>query len=238
MKQQDDNERSLGLSTAQVAGSALAATSSALVASWAGTTGTIIGAAVGSVVATIGAATYTWWLRRTSEAVRRRAAQVRQAALATQPLPRTVAEGPLRSDEDGESGAGPETQETPDRSLPWGKILLASAAVTVTALGGITTIEAITGEPISSLIGRDDAKGTSVGHLVGSDDDSGEQTPTNEPTPTPSESVSPTTEPSTTPEPSVPTPSVPTATPTTPEPTQPTDGPPLPQDSPGASTSP
>ena len=66
----DDNDRKdrsrLGLSPAQVTGSALAAMSGAFLASWFGTTGTLVGAAVGSVVATVGAAIYTHSLRRTA----------------------------------------------------------------------------------------------------------------------------------------------------------------------------
>ena len=51
MPQDNDQKpaRTLGLSPAQIAGSALSAVSAAFVASWAGTTGTLIGAAVGSV---------------------------------------------------------------------------------------------------------------------------------------------------------------------------------------------
>jgi hypothetical protein len=96
MAEDEKRERALGLSPAQVVGSALAATSAALIASTTGTAGTIIGAGVGSIVATVGSAIYTWWLRRTSEIARRTAAQMRLAALATQPLPRTVAQGPMR----------------------------------------------------------------------------------------------------------------------------------------------
>ena len=164
-------ERSTGLTPAQVVGSALAAVSAALLASFAGTTGTIIGAAVGSVVATVGSAAYTWWLRRTSDVVRRTAAQVRQTALLTGPLPRTVAQGPLRTDDDGHETIDPAAVGKKDEGrsgLPWGKVLLASAAVMVAALGGITTVEAITGKPISSWFGGNDS-GTSVGHFVGSD---------------------------------------------------------------------
>ena len=93
----EKDERTLGLSAAQVAGSALAAVSGAILASTAGVTGTVIGAAVASVVATVGAAIYTWSLRRTTVAVRKTAAQVRQAALVNGPLPRTVVQGPLRT---------------------------------------------------------------------------------------------------------------------------------------------
>jgi hypothetical protein len=182
--EQEKPERSIGLTPAQVAGSALAAVSAALLASFAGTTGTIIGAAVGSVVATVGAATYTWSLRRTSEVVRRTAAQVRQTAILTGPLPRSVAQGPLRSGEDRQKSAevpSDGTDERPEntvtapaddagrRGLPWVKVLIASVAVTVVALGGITAVEAITGKPVSSWFGNNNDQGTSVGHLVGSD---------------------------------------------------------------------
>src|SRR3954463_15440055 len=95
----DRKESSLGLTPAQVVGSALAAMSVAFFASWAGTAGTLIGAAFGSVIATVGAATYTWSLQRTSEAARRTAALVKQRAViagATGTHPRTVAQGPLR----------------------------------------------------------------------------------------------------------------------------------------------
>ena len=92
-------ERKLDLTPTQVTGSALAAMSGAFFASWAGTAGTIIGAALGSVIVTVGAATYTWSLQRTRDAVRRTAAQVRQQALTANAQPQRVADGPLREPE-------------------------------------------------------------------------------------------------------------------------------------------
>ena len=65
----EKDERALGLSTAQVVGSVLAAVTGAVLASTMGVTGTVIGAAVASLVATIGSAIYTWSLRRTTVAV-------------------------------------------------------------------------------------------------------------------------------------------------------------------------
>ena len=177
---EEHRERPLGLSTAQVAGSALAAMSGAVVASWAGTTGTIIGAAVASVIATIGAATYTWSLRRTSDAVRRTAAQVRQTALIGNSLPRTVAQGPLRDDAEptDRTSVLPAADRGRRWDLPWGKVLVASAAVMVTALAGITAIEALTGRPVSSYAGKDDSRGTTHGRVVGADESA---TPTDSP---------------------------------------------------------
>ena len=94
MTQDNDNQdRRLWLSTAQVTGSALAAMSGALVASLAGTTGTVIGAAVGSVIATVGATMYTESLRRTGAAAKKTAAVVRhRGALITGAVPRTAAD--------------------------------------------------------------------------------------------------------------------------------------------------
>ena len=181
MKQDnDEKDRSLGLSPAQVAGSALAAMSGAFFVSWAGTAGTLIGAAVGSVIATVGAATYTWSLRRTSDAAKRTAAVVKQRALVTGTLPRSVAQGPLREDGTDQPMSGiadadqpPSALEEPDSpegdaargrwDLPWGKVVLASLAVMIAGLAGMTAVEAVTGKPISSFFGRDDGTGTTVG---------------------------------------------------------------------------
>jgi hypothetical protein len=185
----ENDERPLGLSAAQVAGSALAAVSGAILASTAGVTGTVIGAAVASVVATVGAAIYTWSLRRTTVAVRKTAAQVRQAALVSGPLPRTVVQGPLRTlkeraaartadqgpdGPDGSAGLEPEEPDSDEdswhRAIPWGKVLLASLAITVLALAGITVVEAVTGKPISTVTGgSSDSQGTTVGNITGSD---------------------------------------------------------------------
>ena len=193
--EQEKDERTLGLSTAQVVGSVLAAITGAVLASTMGVTGTVIGAAVASLVATIGSAIYTWSLRRTTVAVRKTAAQVRQAALESGPLPRTVAQGPLRTikeraaastaeqgpdgqeqDQDQDQDPDGQQPEEPDpdedswrRSIPWGKVLLASLTVTVLALAGITVVEAIAGKPISSVTGGSDSQGTTVGNVTGSD---------------------------------------------------------------------
>ncbi len=217
LAEDEKRERALVISPAQVLGSALAATSAAVLASVAGTAGTIIGAGVGSVVITVGAAVYTWWIRRTGEIARRTAAQVRLSALATQPLPRTVAQGPMRFRRDRgsatEQAAGLPVRadadpavadETPDGeaeddatrfSLPWGRVLLATAVVAVLTFGVITLVEGIAGRPVSSLTGGSDSTGTSVGHVLGSDDEKKSDTPKDDSTPAPSQEPSPTDEP-------------------------------------------
>ena len=59
------------ISLAQVAGSALAAVSAAVVASFLGVGGTVLGAAIGSMVATVGGAVYAHSFRRAGEQARR-----------------------------------------------------------------------------------------------------------------------------------------------------------------------
>jgi hypothetical protein len=219
--------RKLELSTTQITGSALAAMSGAFFASWAGTTGTIVGAAVGSVIVTVGAATYTWSLQRTRDAVKRTAAQVRLSG-------RMPAERPER-----QTG-----------NLPWGKVALTSVAVMALGLGGITAIEAATGKPVSSYTGSSDSTGTTLGSAIGSSDskaaqkdsgtsgaeksDSTTQTPTKDSDTSvgPSDEAGPTT-PST---PATPTPT-PSADPT-PAPEPPASDPVTPSPDPEPSTRP
>ncbi len=202
----------LEISPAQIAGSALAAVSSAFFASWAGTTGTLIGVAAGSVIATVGAATYTWWLRRTQEAVRRRAALVRQTTLAANGLPRTVAVGPLRRRGDREGDAtrqdlttvagepvdpSPTDEEPlPGRwALPWKKVLLTSVAVMLLALAVITGFEAITGRTVASYTGGNGGSGSTVGNVLGEDSSTKEKQPSEKSTPTPTPTPSPSSSP-------------------------------------------
>ena len=97
------------------------------------------------------------------------------------PRPSTAEQGPDGPDQD-QTGPGPgpgpgrQQSEEPDpdedswrRSIPWGKVLLASLAITVLALAGITVVEAIAGKPISSVTGGSDSQGTTVGNVTGSD---------------------------------------------------------------------
>jgi hypothetical protein len=222
----DKHDRSLGLTPAQVLGSALAAMSGAFLASWLGTAGTLVGAAVGSVVATIGAAIYTHSLRRTAEAVKRTAAQARHSALLTgavpQPESHRASEAPVRDPnaprpgdpdpaapvEPGDSvdapGAGVPLSQRLD--LPWIKVAFASLVVLIAALGGITAVELITGKPLSSLLGGDAGSGTTVQHVVGNQHSNKDTTPPKKTPDSPAPSSKPSEQPqqpvpSTTPEP-------------------------------------
>src|ERR1700710_2098400 len=146
----DKHDRSLGLTPAQVIGSALAAMSGAFLASWLGTTGTLVGAAVASVIATVGATIYTPSLRRTGQVVKRTAVVVRHGTLLTgaipQPEPGAASDGPVRdpnapsaSDRSAEAAGEDESASSGrvstflsgSRDLPWFKVVVASLAVLI-----------------------------------------------------------------------------------------------------------
>ena len=100
---EEEREPRIGVSWVQVAGSALAAVSSAVLLSTLGVAGTVIGAALGSVVATIGTALYTRTLDVSRQQVAAQTAALRRVTRARQDLDDVeaeVARGGTPSDSD------------------------------------------------------------------------------------------------------------------------------------------
>jgi hypothetical protein len=112
----------LDLSAAQVTGGALAAVTSAVAGSTLGVNGTVAGAAVGSVVATVGGELYTHSLRRTHQSVRGVVTRPSQGAAQTRDMSRdTAANEPAPTQELPGSTTGDEpapTQELPRGTAP------------------------------------------------------------------------------------------------------------------------
>jgi hypothetical protein len=220
----------LKLSPVQVAASALASVSAAVVASLFGVAGTIIGAAVVSVVATVASAVYAASIRRAHVQVRQlqsgtlhAAAQARQAAgqvgamrhrrlgqLPEAEADRPVA-GPGSSDPKNAAAAGRR------RMVRWPAAVGVVAAFAV-AMGVVTLIEAITGTTLAHSLGGSKTGGFTI---TGG---SSRRTPRTT-TPTTPASTTTTTRPS------------PTTTPTTPASTTTTNAPSAPSTSLGGATS-
>ena len=165
------DERRLGVSGTQVATSVLASVSAAFVASLFGVAGTIVGAAVVSVVATVGTAVYGRGIRRTTARL--------------QQVPRRAAtrDGAGASDAD----ARPDAREPVELDVPpagpgWWRRLnrrhlgLAGgvAAVLALSVGAVSLIELAGGRPLS---GEASGGRTSIGALLpgggGTGDDDG-----------------------------------------------------------------
>ena len=136
---------------AKVLGSALAAVTAAVVTSFAGVAGTVVGAALVSVVATVGTAAYTHSLNRAKE--RMRTVQ--------------AAQGRVRA---GGAGGSTTTTPAPSRTFRLATWAVAGAAVLVflLSMGAVSAFELVAGQPLSSLLGRHhDRSGTSVGRVFG-----------------------------------------------------------------------
>ena len=228
---------------------ALAAVSSAVLLSTLGAAGTIIGAAIGSVVLTTGSALYSQGLARSryrlaqaqSTALRKvgiAQADVRRAGRASDD---TAASHLEHADErlgeaqdDLEAVADePATRSWGERLtlLPWKRIGLYAGGLFVVAILTITAFELIAGRTVASYTGGDDSGGITITQLGGGGDS---DKPSEDPTRNPDQSTSP--DPDTTPSGTPDESSSPSPDPSTspdPDPTDPgTDTPTLPAPTP------
>ncbi|MBG6099575.1 hypothetical protein [Nocardioides luteus] len=187
---------------------ALAAVTSALLLSTLGAVGTLIGAAIGSVAATVGSNLYSQWLAKTHQKVTSAQVLARWRSAGLAGVRHEAASEPA-----GESGDGTtaiEATELADaepapswrerlEALPWKRIALLSLAMFVVVVAVITVFELLAGRSVSSIVGNGDG-GTTISRVTGGGSDARDEGPGTDPsngaTATPEESPSTTTEPS------------------------------------------
>ena len=142
------------LSATQLIATALAAITATVAASYLGVAGTVIGAAVVSVMTAIGNAVYAHSLRTTHARVRE-AVPVRRRPLTPAPaLPLSPPLGPPPSD--GKRG------EAEMRRGGWQRAAFGAVAVFVALLTVITGVEIVTGRPVSDLLRGTTGSGTTL----------------------------------------------------------------------------
>ncbi|GAB2753027.1 hypothetical protein [Nocardioides pakistanensis] len=243
-----DEKPRLEINWVQSAAGALAAVTSAVLLSTVGVAGTLIGAALGSLAATIGSAVYSHYLRATKERV---AAAQTVAAVRIGLAQSRVREAPAEAEreleraqevlEAADPDPAPEGWRVALAGLPWKRIALVSVGVFVAAMAVIVAFELVAGRAVSSYTGGSDAdRRTSIPGVGGGAEpsappaepptdapteqpDEGELlVPSESPGETPTESTTPTETPSVEPT-ETPTPT-PTAEPTTPAPTPTPEG--------------
>ena len=212
----DNDERPrLEINWAQSAGGALAAVSSAVLLSTFGVAGTLIGAAIGSLVITVGGAVYSHSIRTTKQRVATAQtvaaariglaqARVRRASEEVAKRPRRAADDAVEDlaeaevdldraqavlEDEPEEAAGRLGWRNTLIGLPWKRIALGAAAIFVAAMLVIVAFELITGRAVSSYTGGSDPdRRTSIPGFSGED----ESTPQpDEQTETPTEDVLP-----------------------------------------------
>ena len=189
-----DQSKGLQLSATQVAAGALASVSSAVVASFFGLAGTLIGAALASVISTVSAALYSSSLRKTNEKLRTARSQLtgRQS-----PVVETTAAAA--------APATPATKVLPAHLDPrraparrprprWTRVAVYAAAVFAIAMGVITGIELIGQKPVSALVGgTQTSQETTLGAITNTSSSSDVQQDEEEPS-SPSTTTAPATE--------------------------------------------
>jgi hypothetical protein len=187
---EQQNER-VAINWFQVSGSALAAVSSAVLLSTVGVAGTIIGAALGSVVVTAGGSIYSHYLEVSRQRVaaaqavaRARKSRARSAHLDTRQQER--ADDDLHQAEQQLAEAEDETVKPSWRELfaglRWRRIATAAAVIFVAAMLIIVTFETVTGRAVSTYTGGTDGNPRSSIPGLGRRSSTG--TPDRSPTPT------------------------------------------------------
>lgn len=210
----------LDLSVPRILGGAAAAASAAIASSWLGLAGTVLGAAVVSVVATVGTAVYAHSLERSRLVLREvpvRAARARSVATNVRqdkhPMPDLPVQRSGPTTGQIRAVAEPVMSTPPARRIRWAAVAVSAVVTLVVGLGLLTAFELAVGKSAESLTGSGGG-GTTVGRLLGvqHSSDSGQQSP---PSHQPSNAPTQTT-------PTGPATTAPT-TPTPTEPTQPTE---------------
>jgi hypothetical protein len=198
----------------RVLGGALAAVSSAVLLSTLGVIGTIIGAALGSVVVSVATSLYARGLSRSREGMAQaQEAALRRVGIAQAEVRRArrrsgVGVSEAHLDQADENLAEARDQLTTDaervtlldrlRQLPWRRVAAVTAITFVIAIAAITAFELVAGRPVASYTGGTSSDhGTSLGNVDGGHSNpapspatpSGQTSPSSAPggaTPTPS----------------------------------------------------
>jgi len=180
----------LGLSATQLIASGLAAMSATVAASFFGVAGTVIGAALGSIISVVGNAVYGYSLRRTRSRVRQTldvAVAHRFSADPARVIAHTAAAGeatgadePAGQDPAGQDTAGPDPAD--ERHQPtdgpggrpavlaswpgWWRpkrLALAAAGLFAAVLAVTTGFELASGQPLASTVTGKHGSGVSIG---------------------------------------------------------------------------
>ncbi|SEG96332.1 hypothetical protein SAMN05444920_109350 [Nonomuraea solani] len=225
-----DVQRKFELTGPQIAGSALAAATAAVAASYLGVAGTVIGAALVSVGTTVGTAVYAHYLERTGEKVKRHTVSAQRGHAAA-----TTVIG-------GSPNLVASVEEAPRRRLPWARVAIAAGLVFAISMGGILTYQTVADRTVAEqLTGKPARKAAPTKPAADRDKDAASDVParpmrtvtTPSVSPSPSPAATPALTPALTPAP-VATPTLTTAS----MPASESTPAPVPTDTAGASDSP
>jgi len=173
-----------GIDIPKTIAGALAAVCAAVIGSYLGVAGTLIGAAVASVIGSVGTEIYQRSIKKGTEKL-----QTLTPTFIKAPAAVGTPEVPAATEDDSPSHIVP---PEPKGSIRWGRVAMIAGALFVLAIGSLTVAELVTGKSVASTWGNTSSSGTTVGSVFRSDDSATPApapsgTPSDEQTTTPSE---------------------------------------------------
>jgi hypothetical protein len=188
-----------GINIPKTIGAALAAVCAAVVGSFLGVAGTLIGAALASIVGTIGTEIY-------ERSIKKGGKKLQTLAPVFIKAPAAVGTPPVAAATEEDS---PSHTVAPRPQIRWRRVVLVAGAVFVLAMGALTVVELFTHKSVASMVGNGTKARSTVGGLL----DPGTGGAASTPKPSSSPSVRPTeTEPAVAPTTTQPTTQAPTPT--------------------------
>lgn len=179
-----------GIDITKTLAGALAAVCAAVIGSFLGVAGTLIGAALASVIGTVGTEIYNRGLlhgRKKLETI----APTFVKAPAAVGTPEVAA----ATEEDKPSDTVIEEKREGNRKFRWGHVALAAGALFVLAMGSLTVVELFAGKSVASMVGNNAAGRTTISTAVTGD--SGDTREQERQQPAPAESGDPASTPGT-----------------------------------------
>jgi len=199
-----------GIDIPKTIAGALAAVCAAVIGSFLGVAGTLIGAAVASIIGSVGTEIYQRSLHKGAKKLQGLAVPAFVKVPAAIGTPAVAA----ASKEDSPSHTVPEKSQ---RQIRWGRVAMVAGAVFVLAMGTLTVTELILGKSVASTVGNGTGAKTTFGGLLnpGTSTTKPAPAPASSPTPSAPAAEDPATQPTTQATTEAPATTEPTTQPTT-----------------------
>ncbi|GLY94327.1 hypothetical protein [Actinoplanes sp. NBRC 103695] len=150
-----------GIDIGKTLAGALAAVCAAVIGSFLGVAGTLIGAALASIIGTVGTEIYHRSIKHGAKKLQT-IAPTFVTATAAVGTPDVAA----ASEDDKPSETVPEPERTTGRQIRWKRIALVTAGVFVLAVGTLSLVELFAGKSVASMVGGSSSGSTTLSSVV------------------------------------------------------------------------
>lgn len=146
-----------GIDIGKTLAGALAAVCAAVIGSFLGVAGTLIGAALASIIGTVGTEIYHRSIKRGAQKL-----QTIAPTFVTAPAAVGTPDVAAASEDDKPSETVPEAERTTGRKIRWKRVALITAGVFVLAIGVLSLVELMAGKSVASMVGGNSSGSTTL----------------------------------------------------------------------------